>query len=204
MNLNELGEKHGAVRSRKRVGRGPGSGLGKTSGKGHNGQRSRSGVALRGFEGGQMPLHMRLPKRGFNNAFARRFQEVNVGRIQVAIDVGKIDPKETVNAKTLKAAGVIRRVRDGVRLLGNGELKAKLTLEVAGASRAAAAAVERAGGTLTVAAVRQPLKTGKRHERRARAAAKARGEVPAGAGKAAAKKATGAAAAGPGSEKAET
>ena len=177
MNLNELGQKHGATHANKRVGRGTGSGLGKTSGRGQKGQRARTGVAIGGFEGGQMPLHMRLPKRGFNNPRAARFQEVNLGRVQAAVDAGKLDPKQPVNV--LKAAGVIRRGRDGVRLLGNGTLKAKLTFEVAGASRAAAAAVEGAGGTLVVPAVRPPLKTGKRHERRAHAQAKARGEVPA-------------------------
>ena len=132
-----------------RVGRGPGSGKGKTAGRGVKGQKSRSGVALRGFEGGQMPLHMRMPKRGFNNPFALKLVEVNLWRIADAIEAGKLDAKKAIDAEALKAAGVIRRARDGVRLLGEGEIKAKLTLTVHSATAAAKAAVEKAGGAVT-------------------------------------------------------
>ncbi|MCF1503161.1 50S ribosomal protein L15 [Afifella sp. H1R] len=150
MKLNELSDNPGAVKGRKRVGRGIGSGLGKTGGRGVKGQTSRSGVAIKGFEGGQMPLHRRLPKRGFTNIFAKDFTEVNVGRLQQAVDAGKLDAKADVDAAALKAAGVIRRTKDGVRILGDGELTAKLTLKVAGASRAAIEAVEKAGGSVTI------------------------------------------------------
>jgi large subunit ribosomal protein L15 len=148
MKLNEITDNVGATKNRKRIGRGIGSGSGKTGGRGGKGQTARSGVRIKGFEGGQMPLHRRLPKRGFNNIFAKTFNEVGLGRIQAAIDAGKLDPKETVNAEALKAAGVIRRVKDGVKLLGNGELKAKLSFDIAGATKSAAAAVEKAGGSL--------------------------------------------------------
>ncbi len=121
-----------------RVGRGIGSGKGKTGGRGVKGQKSRTGVAIKGFEGGQMPLHRRLPKRGFNNIFAKDFNAVGLDRVQKAIDAGKLDAGQPVTAEALKAAGVIRRVRDGVRLLANGELKAKVAFEVAGASQSAA------------------------------------------------------------------
>ncbi|MBK1625466.1 50S ribosomal protein L15 [Afifella marina] len=150
MKLNELSDNPGAVKERKRVGRGIGSGLGKTGGRGVKGQTSRSGVAIKGFEGGQMPLHRRLPKRGFTNIFAKDFTEVNVGRLQQAVDAGKLDAKADVDAAALKAAGVIRRTKDGVRILGDGELTAKLTLKVAGASRAAVEAVEKASGSVTI------------------------------------------------------
>jgi large subunit ribosomal protein L15 len=148
--LNEIRDNEGAHKGRMRVGRGPGSGKGKTSGRGVKGQKSRTGVALRGFEGGQMPLHMRMPKRGFNNPFALKLVEVNLWRLQKAIDAKKIDIKKTVDADVLVAAGVIRRVKDGVRLLGNGELKAKLDLVVWSASASAIKAVEAAGGKLTL------------------------------------------------------
>ncbi|HWE45218.1 MAG TPA: 50S ribosomal protein L15 [Caulobacteraceae bacterium] len=148
--LNEIRENEGAHKKRMRVGRGPGSGKGKTSGRGVKGQKSRTGVALRGFEGGQMPLHMRMPKRGFNNPFALKLVEVNLWRLQKAIDAKKIDIKKTVDADVLIAAGVIRRAKDGVRLLGNGELKAKLDLVVWSASASAIKAVEAAGGKLTL------------------------------------------------------
>jgi large subunit ribosomal protein L15 len=148
--LNEIRDNEGAHKKRMRVGRGPGSGKGKTAGRGVKGQKSRSGVALRGFEGGQMPLHMRMPKRGFNNPFALKLVEVNLWRLQKAIDAKKIDIKKTVDAEVLIAAGVIRRAKDGVRLLGNGELKAKLDLVVWSASASAVKAVEAAGGKLTL------------------------------------------------------
>ncbi len=148
MKLNEIKDNEGSTKNRKRVGRGIGSGTGKTGGRGVKGQSSRSGVAINGFEGGQMPIYRRLPKRGFNNIFRDDFVVVNVGRIQVAIDAKKLDPKKTVDAAALRAAGVIRRVKDGVRILSVGDLKAKLTIEVAGASKAAVEKIEKAGGTI--------------------------------------------------------
>ena len=150
MRLNDLRDLPGATTSKKRVGRGLGSGLGKTSGHGQKGQKSRSGVAIKGFEGGQMPIHMRLPKRGFNNKFAKDYNEVNVGRIQTAIDDKKLDASKPVTVEALVEAGVIRRARDGVRLLGRGELKSKVTFELTGASSGAVKAVEAAGGTVTL------------------------------------------------------
>ena len=150
MRLNEIRDMPGATKARKRVGRGPGSGLGKTSGHGVKGQKARSGVAIKGFEGGQMPLHRRLPKHGFNNIFAKNMNEVNVGRVQAAIDAKKLDAKNPVTVEALLAAGIIRRVLDGVRLLGDGELKTKLAFEVTGASSGAVKAVEAAGGSVTV------------------------------------------------------
>ena len=150
MKLNEIADNAGAIKGRMRVGRGIGSGKGKTAGRGVKGQKSRTGVAIKGFEGGQMPLHRRLPKRGFTNIFAKDYNEVGLGRVQQAIDAGKLDAKAPVTAEALKAAGVVRRVKDGVRLLGNGELKAAVTFEIAGASKPAAAAVEKAGGSLKI------------------------------------------------------
>ncbi len=147
--LNEIRDNEGSTKNRMRVGRGPGSGKGKTSGRGVKGQKSRTGVSLLGFEGGQMPLYMRMPKRGFNNPFALKFAEVNLWRLQDAIDAGKLDAKAPVDAAALVKAGVIRRELDGVRLLGEGELKAKLTLTVYSATASAAKAVEAAGGSLT-------------------------------------------------------
>jgi large subunit ribosomal protein L15 len=155
MKLNELSDNPGATKKRMRVGRGIGSGKGKTGGRGVKGQKSRTGVAIKGFEGGQMPLHRRLPKRGFNNVLARDYNEVSLTRVQVAVDAGKLDKKAPVTAESLKAAGVIRRVKDGVRILG-GEIKAKLAFEVAGASAPAAAAIEAAGGSLKVLAAAAP------------------------------------------------
>jgi large subunit ribosomal protein L15 len=155
MKLNELSDNPGATKKRMRVGRGIGSGKGKTAGRGVKGQKSRTGVAIKGFEGGQMPLHRRLPKRGFNNVLARDYNEVSLTRVQVAVDAGKLDKKAPVTAESLKAAGVIRRVKDGVRILG-GEIKAKLAFEVAGASAPAAAAIEAAGGSLKVLAAAAP------------------------------------------------
>ena len=153
MRLNEIRDRPGATQPKKRVGRGLGSGLGKTSGRGQKGQKSRSGVAIKGFEGGQMPLHRRLPKRGFNNIFAKDFNEVNVGRVQEAIDAKRLDAKKPITVEALLDAGIIRRVRDGVRLLGQGEIKTKAIFEVTGASSGAVKAVEAAGGTVTVTAM---------------------------------------------------
>ena len=148
MKLNEIRDNKGARKSRVRVGRGIGSGLGKTAGRGQKGQTSRSGVSIFGFEGGQMPLHLRIPKRGFNNIFAKDYAEVNVGAIQKAIDSGKLEGKGTIDHDALKAAGLARGGKDGVRLLGKGELKAKLALRVAGISAGARKAIEGAGGSV--------------------------------------------------------
>ena len=148
--LNEIRDNEGAHKGRLRVGRGPGSGKGKTGGRGVKGQKSRTGVALRGFEGGQMPLHMRMPKRGFRNPFRVKLAEVNLWRIADAVEAGKLDPKKPIDAAALKAAGVIRRELGGVRLLGQGELKTKLDLTVHSASAGAAKAIEAAGGKLTL------------------------------------------------------
>ena len=152
MKLNEIADNEGATHNTKRLGRGIGSGKGKTSGKGVKGQKARSGVAIKGFEGGQMPLHRRLPKRGFTNIFRLDFNEVSLAKIEAAVVAGKLDAKATITAEALKAAGLIRRVKDGVRLLGPGELSKKLSFEVVGASAPAAAAIEKAGGKLTVLA----------------------------------------------------
>ena len=152
MKLNELADKDGATRNRFRIGRGIGSGKGKTGGRGGKGQTARSGVRIKGFEGGQMPLHRRLPKRGFNNIFALKLNEVNLGRVQTAIDKGVLDINAVVDAAALIEAGVLRRARDGVRLLGSGEIKAKVNFSVYGASKSAVAAVEKAGGSVTILA----------------------------------------------------
>lgn len=152
MKLNELADKKGAKRNRFRIGRGIGSGKGKTGGRGGKGQTARSGARIKGFEGGQMPLHRRLPKRGFNNVFALKLNEVNIGRVQAAIDKGVLDTNAVVDAAALVKAGVLRRVRDGVRLLGSGEMKAKVSFSVYGASKSAVAAVEKAGGSVTILA----------------------------------------------------
>ena len=149
MKLNELRDNEGATKKRMRVGRGPGSGKGKTSGRGVKGQKSRTGVSLLGFEGGQMPLHMRMPKRGFNNPGALKLAEVNLWRLQKAIDAKKLDIKKAIDADALIAAGVIRRAQDGVRLLGHGEIKGKLNLTVWSASASAVKAIEDAGGSVT-------------------------------------------------------
>jgi large subunit ribosomal protein L15 len=154
--LNELSPREGSTKARMRVGRGPGSGKGKTAGRGVKGQKARSGVAIAGFEGGQMPLHMRMPKRGFNKPFRKAFAEVNLWRIEQAIAAGKLDARKPIDAETLLAAGVLRRARDGVKLLGKGELKSKLTITVYWASASARAAVEKAGGTLTVTRAEVP------------------------------------------------
>ncbi|GAA4534311.1 50S ribosomal protein L15 [Chelativorans composti] len=148
MKLNELRDAEGATHSRKRVGRGIGSGLGKTGGRGVKGQKSRSGVSINGFEGGQMPLYRRLPKRGFVNVFRGDYNEVSLGRIQAAIDAKKLDASKTIDTAALVEAGVIRRAKDGVRVLGNGELTAKITLEVAYATKSAIEKIEKAGGSV--------------------------------------------------------
>lgn len=150
MNINDLSDNQGARRARKRVGRGPGSGLGKTGGRGMKGQKSRSGVAIKGFEGGQMPLYRRLPKRGFTPPNRARLTELTLGRLQVAIDAKKLDAGSAITEEALVAAGVVRRKLDGVRLLASGELTAKVTLELTSATRGAVAAVEKAGGSITV------------------------------------------------------
>src|SRR5437588_2534491 len=153
LSLNNLHPAKGSTHKKKRVGRGPGSGLGKTSGRGEKGQKSRSGYSSKtGFEGGQMPLHRRLPKRGFTNIFRVEFAEINLDRLQGAIDAKTIDASGTINAESLVKSGVIRRAKGGVRLLGRGEIKAKLTIEVHGASKSAVAAVEKAGGTVKILA----------------------------------------------------
>ena len=152
MKLSDIADNAGSRKKRMRVGRGIGSGKGKTAGRGGKGQTARSGVRIKGFEGGQMPLHRRLPKRGFNNIFRVEFAEINLDRLQEAIDAKLIDVKETVNAESLVKSGVLRRAKGGVRLLGRGELKAKLNIEVHGASKSAIAAVEKAGGTVKILA----------------------------------------------------
>ncbi|WP_182084583.1 50S ribosomal protein L15 [Aureimonas sp. ME7] len=150
MKLNEIADKDGATHSRKRLGRGIGSGSGKTGGRGVKGQKARSGVAINGFEGGQMPLYRRLPKRGFVNIFAKDYNVVSLDRISKAIEAGKLDGSATIDVTALKSAGLVRRVLDGVRVLGDGEVSAKLTIVAAGASRSAIEKVEKAGGTLSV------------------------------------------------------
>ena len=152
MKLSDIADNAGSRKKRMRVGRGIGSGKGKTSGRGGKGQTARSGVRIKGFEGGQMPLHRRLPKRGFNNIFRVEFAEINLDRIQQAVDSKLIDVKETVNAESLVKSGVVRRAQGGIRLLGRGELKAKLNIEVHGASKSAIAAVEKAGGSVKILA----------------------------------------------------
>ena len=178
MKLNDLRDNKGARKARVRVGRGIGSGLGKTGGRGQKGQKSRSGVSVWGFEGGQMPLHMRIPKRGFNNIFAKDYAEVNLGAIQKLIDAKKLDAKGTVDHDALKAAGIARGGKDGVRILGKGELTAKLSFKVAGVSKGAREAIEKAGGSVEVievvpAAEKAAAKKGKGAARAAREKAKA-------------------------------
>ena len=151
VDLNQISEKPGARRNRKRSGRGMGSGTGKTSGKGHKGQKARSGVSLLGFEGGQMPLYRRLPKRGFKNIFRKSYRVVNLGRLQQEIDAGKLDPSAPITEKSLQEAGIVKTLRDGVRVLANGDIKAKIQLEVTGASNAAVSAIESAGGSIVIA-----------------------------------------------------
>jgi large subunit ribosomal protein L15 len=153
MKLHELAGRAGSRKTRKRIGRGIGSGKGKTGGRGGKGQTARSGVRIKGFEGGQMPLHRRLPKRGFRNTkFALKLNEINLGRLQEAIDAGRLDAAAKIDAAALVKAGILRRAKDGVRVLGNGELKAKIALSVYGASKSAVAAVEKAGGSVEILA----------------------------------------------------
>ncbi|XYP30202.1 50S ribosomal protein L15 [Zavarzinia sp. CC-PAN008] len=168
MKLNELADNPGARKARMRVGRGIGSGKGKTSGRGVKGQKARSGVAIKGFEGGQMPLHRRLPKGGFKNPTRKEYKAVNLGRIQEAIDAGRLNPAEPINTERLRASGLIgRQIGDGVRLLAHGTITSAIQIEVDGASDAARAAVEAAGGSVTVTEKPQPpRKEGKKAERR--------------------------------------
>ncbi len=185
MKLNELSDNPGARPRKKRVGRGIGSGSGKTSGRGHKGQKSRSGVSIKGFEGGQMPLHRRLPKRGFTNIFRKRYVALNLDRLQRAIDEGKLDAGKPIDEAAIVAAGLVKNPRDGIRLLAKGELKAKVSISVAGASKAAQAAVEKAGGSVVLAGVRSEGKAaeGKAAEKPAKAkgaAAEQEGEAESG------------------------
>jgi large subunit ribosomal protein L15 len=174
MKLNEIRDNEGAHKKRMRVGRGPGSGKGKTAGRGVKGQKSRSGVAIGGFEGGQMPLYMRMPKRGFNNANALKLAEVNLWRLQDAVDAEKLDIKGEIKGDALVAAGVIRRVKDGVRILGTGEIKSKLNLVVWSASAGAVKAIEAAGGTVVQERIAAEAKAAARVEKRNAA----KGKVP--------------------------
>jgi large subunit ribosomal protein L15 len=177
MKLNEIHNNPGAHKRKTKVGRGSSSGLGKTSGRGVKGAKARTGTKVYGFEGGQMPLHMRMPKRGFNNIFANDFVELNLGRLQKAIDEKKVDASQKITGETLRKANIVHKNRDGVRLLGTGELKAKIDIEVAGASVSARQAVEKAGGTLTTTFrkanyMNKKGEPGKRKQRRAKAAEK--------------------------------
>ena len=150
MELNTLTDNKGSTRNRRRVGRGVGSGIGKTSGSGHKGQKARSGVAIKGFEGGQMPIHRRLPKRGFVNIFRKNYIEVNIGEIQKAIDDGKIDPSNPIDVNALRSAGLVGKPKDGIRLLGNGNISSKIEVHVTGASKPAISAVEKKGGSVVL------------------------------------------------------
>jgi large subunit ribosomal protein L15 len=175
MNLNDIRDNNGARKGRMRVGRGIGSGKGKTAGRGQKGAKARSGVSVNGFEGGQMPLHMRIPKRGFNNIFAKDYAEVNLGMIQKAIDAGKLDASGTIDHAALKAAGLARGGKDGVRLLGKGVLSVKASFAVDGVSKGAREAVEKAGGTVTLpeaAPSEHEKKTARRDANKAARAAK--------------------------------
>jgi large subunit ribosomal protein L15 len=177
MKLNEISNNPGAHKRKDKLGRGSSSGLGKTSGRGVKGAKARTGTKVYGFEGGQMPLYMRMPKRGFNNIFANQFAHVNLGRIQKAIDGKKLDAGQTITEDALRNAGVCGGGRDGIRLLAEGELKAKITIQVAGASKSAIAAVEKAGGSVTTTFVKKVWKNkkgepGKRQQRRASSAEK--------------------------------
>jgi large subunit ribosomal protein L15 len=177
MKLNEIRNNPGAHKRKDKVGRGSSSGLGKTSGRGVKGAKARTGTKVYGFEGGQMPLHMRIPKRGFNNIFANEFSELNLGRLQKAIDDKKLDASVKITGETLRKAGIVAKSKDGIRLLGKGELTAKLDIEVAGASASAREAIEKAGGTLTVTFkkanyMNKKGEPGKRKQRRAAAVEK--------------------------------
>jgi len=176
MKLNDLRDNEGARKGRMRVGRGIGSGKGKTAARGQKGQKSRSGVAINGFAGGQMPLHMRLPKRGFNNPFGKDFAEVNIGMVQKYIDAKTLDGKKDVTEDALRACGLVRGGKDGVRLLGKGELKAKVKFVVTGASKGAIEAVEKAGGSVEVIAAATPEHEKKAARSEANKAAKAKAE----------------------------
>jgi large subunit ribosomal protein L15 len=158
MRLNQLADRPGARKARRRLGRGIGSGTGKTSGHGHKGAKARSGVAIDGFEGGQMPIYRRLPKRGFHNIFRKTPEIVNIGRLQVAIDGGKIDSSKPITIELLRGAGLVDHAKDGVRLLAKGELNTKISIEVTGASKAAIEAVEKAGGSVVVLPPARPKK----------------------------------------------
>jgi len=166
MKLNDIRDNEGARHRRMRVGRGIGSGKGKTAGRGQKGAKARSGVSVNGFEGGQMPLHMRIPKRGFNNIFAKDFAQVNIGMVQKALDAGKLDAKAVIDHEALKAAGLARGGKDGVRLLGKGEISAKVKFKVDGVSAGARAAVEKAGGSVELPEA-QPSEHEKKTARRA-------------------------------------
>ena len=177
MKLNEISNNPGAHKRKTRVGRGSSSGLGKTSGRGVKGAKARTGTKVYGFEGGQMPLHMRMPKRGFNNIFANDFTELNLGRLQKAIDSKRIDASVKITGETLRKAGLVKKSRDGIRLLGDGEFKTKIEIEVAGASKGAREAVEKAGGVVTTT-FKKPVymnkkgQPGKKAQRRAKSAEK--------------------------------
>ena len=173
MKLHEIADNPGSRHKRTRVGRGIGSGKGKTGGRGQKGQKSRSGVAIKGFEGGQMPLHMRLPKRGFNNPFAKDYAEVNLGQVQKLIEAGKLDAKKLVDQAALQAAGVARGGKDGVRLLGKGAISTKVQFKVAGASKGAVAAVEKAGGAVELIVAKNPAELAAAKKGSAKAAKKA-------------------------------
>jgi large subunit ribosomal protein L15 len=168
MKLNELSDNPGALKHRKRVGRGIGSGKGKTAGRGVKGQNSRTGVAQKGFEGGQMPLHRRLPKRGFTNIFRKEFVEVGLDRIQAAIEAGRLDAGKVIDFEALKAAGIVRRMKDGIRLLGGAAPASKLNISVAGASRKAVEAVEKAGGSVSMTALAGDAQAEKQPAKKAR------------------------------------
>ena len=167
MRLNQLVDSAGARKNRRRLGRGIGSGTGKTSGHGHKGAKARSGVAIDGFEGGQMPIYRRLPKRGFHNIFRKTPEIVNIGRLQVAIDGGKVDASKPITIDLLRQAGLVDHAKDGVRLLAKGELSAKISIEVSGASKAAIEAVEKAGGNVVVMAPARPKKVRDRSKKKA-------------------------------------
>ncbi len=169
MRLNELADNEGARKPARRVGRGIGSGTGKTAGRGHKGQKARTGVAIKGFEGGQMPLYRRLPKRGFHNPNAKSFQELTVTKLATAIEAGRVDAKQKLTEAVLLEAGVVRRILDGVRLIGGGEFKAKVDIEVTGATKGAIALVEKAGGTVTVRPKAKAAEAGKAEPKKAKA-----------------------------------
>jgi len=181
MKLNQIADKPGARKKRLRIGRGIGSGMGKTGGRGGKGQTARSGVSIKGFEGGQMPLHRRLPKRGFRNvSFAVRLNEINLGKVQAAIDAGLIDAKAPVDAAAMVKAGLMRREKDGVKLLGEGELKSKIEFSVWRASKSAIAAVEKAGGTVKVLAPAKEEEAEPKGKNKRKALQAAKGEKPKG------------------------